>query len=467
MATAQLYLGAYQRSGFPSAAALNVLAERDPTSQVNPTALIARPGLAALQTVGTAPIRAIFQRNGLYGDAAIVVDSTQPYTLTAGGVATAFTGTTIAGSDLVDIAAAQDSGGVSIARFANGSAMYLATGTSLAAETFPDSGNAGATSVQYIGGYWLGSVPDTDFAYYIPPGSTTWGAIQFAAAEYAFDRLVGIRVFGELIAMLGEETTEIWRLTGDAASPLEPAGGLKFDVGCRNIFAAVNCAGTLVWVDQNGSVWMTSGGSPTLISGHSEAEQFRNAAAADIRATYWVKDQHPVCQFTLGTDATLIYDLTSKTWTNASSLGVDYWRAHLACNIGDAVLMADSLSNQVWTMDPDRRTDGDDVFTVRFMARIEVPEGVMPLASVTLDCLLGDAPRTGQGSDPLIGMGVYRDGFTPPTVSYRSTGITGHRTVSPRWNAQGMLRSPFGGLLEFTVSDPVGRRFSAVRYNVT
>lgn len=466
MPDAKLFFGASRRAGFAEAVAVNVLAEPDPTSQIAPVAAIARPGLSGLQSIGSAPIRALFQKNGLFSDAALVVAQQTVYTLSAGGTATAQSGSSIAGDDLVIIAAAQDPDGNDIARFATGDALYKLTLGVVSQETFPDSGNAGATSVAYLQGYWLASVPGSDFVYYLEPGGATWNVLQFAAAEYAFDRLKGIRVFGELIAMLGEETTEFWRITGDAASPIEPAGGLKFDIDCKSIHAAINCAGTLIWVDQHGSVWMSNGGAPVPISDNSLAAEIGATAPEDIRATYWVKNQHPVYHLTLGTSATWLYDLAAKAWTRATSLGRDYWRAHLTCNIGDTVLAADHISNLIWTLDPDRRDDDGDTFTVEVSARIEVPSGTLQLYNVELDCLLGEAPLTGQGSNPLIALQVCRDGVTYGGPSFRSLGVSGARQVAPKWNALGQLKGPFGGLLRFYVSDPVGRRFSAVRYNV-
>ena len=462
-------LSSFERSGFAPIPTVNVLVEANPSSQAAPTALIARPGRDTFANVGTAPTRALWQKQGLFNDAALVVASGAVISLTSGAGQTTFTGATIAGDDLVEIDGQLDADYNSEAYIANGTALYKVTsaGNSVTQITFPDAFNAGATSVACIAGYVLATQAGSDAVYYQIPAASTFTALQFASAEYAPDANVCIRVVGETIWLMGQATLEGWRVTGSALSPLEPSGGLKFDVGCKTKAAAVNCRGTLIFVDSDGSVRLTSGGEPSIISDNGLAEQIRKTATADIRASFYVKDQHPVYRLTLLSNGTWDYDLSSQKWTRATSTGYDYDRAHLFANIGDMVLAADALSNTIWTVNPDSRNDGTDTFTVEFCAILEVKEGSASIANLELDCLLGDSPHTGQGSNPLIGMSVSRDGgYTYGPIRYRGLGVTGKRTIAPRWNALGEAKAPFGAIFKFQVSDPVGRRFSGARINV-
>lgn len=466
MPALQLSFAAYKRSGFPEAVTVNCYPEPSPSKPSEPFALIARPGLEAFQTVGTAPIRAIFQKQGLFANAALVVDASGVSTLDATGAVTALTGATIASTGLVDVDAGLDADGNSIARIANGSALYKVTGGVITQEDFPTVGGAGATSVAFYKGYWVASEAATDAFYYQVPATTTWVALQFASAEYAPDKLVAVRVFGELVALLGEATTEIWRASGEVAAPLAPYAGLNFDFGCRSRDAAVNCQGSLIWVDHNCAVRLCAGGAAKIISDNGLSEQIRKVASADLRATFFVKDGHPVYVLTLGTEATWVYDLAAQKWTRANSLGYDYWRAHLCCNIGDAVLAADALSHQVWRMDPDRMTDGTDTFTVEFCAFLEALEAPVPIANVELHCQTGGAPLSGQGSAPLVSLQIsYDGGKTYGPEKTRSLGATGDYAKRVRWSAQGTAQPPVGAVLKFAISDPVVRRISGVFVN--
>jgi hypothetical protein len=296
-----LGFAAYKRTGFPEAITLNCLSEKSPVKPSAPDALISRPGMEDFQTVGTAPFRGAFQRDGLLDGQAFVVASDGAYLLAADGSKTALTGA-IGGDDLVEIDGGLDADYNSVIRIATGGALYkfVYPGTSVASEDFPIAGGAGATSVAFFQGYWIASEAESDALYYQNPAETTWNAVQFASAEYAPDQLKGVRVFGALAALLGSATTEFWALTGSASSPLEKAGGLEFDLGCRNISAAANCGGTLIWVTQDCAVVSSAGGAPQLISDNGLSEQIRNVAAADLSATYFIKDQHPCFVLHLG-----------------------------------------------------------------------------------------------------------------------------------------------------------------------
>lgn len=456
----------YQRSGFPRAVLRNALTEASPTKPQKQFSIIARPGDEDFTTVGTAPIRGVFQQDGLLGDAAFIVALTGAYLVTSGGVVTALTGS-IAGDALVEIAGGIDPDGNSVIRIATGDAMYIynSSGGSVMAEDFPTAGGAGATSVAYGNGYWWATETGTGFIWNIPPASSTWGPLDFAGEDYKPDNLLGVRVVGKLAWLLGTASLVAWRATGDATSALEPVGGLEFDIGCRNISTAVNCGGELIFVDSLCGVRRTGGGAPENIADNGLTEQIANTPAADLSGGFYVLRGHPCYVLHLGTSATKVYDLSTQRWSQFNSLTYDYWRPRLFATIGDTVLASDRLSNQLVRLDPDRATDGNEVFTRSFMGFVPVTEGSVPLGSVELDCLLGDAPRSGQGSDPLIGMRMSHDGGeTWDFWDYQSLGTTGNRSIPPRWNACGSAHAPHGVIFEWQVSDPVGFRVTAARY---
>lgn len=462
-----LALAAYKRTLFPEAVALNVFVEKAPTQQSSAVAMLARPGQEAFRTVGNNPLRAIFTKAGLFANAALVLASTTLYTLDSGGGATALSGT-IAGSGRVDVDAGQDADLNSVARFATGTALYSATGGVVTNETatFGD-GVSGASSICYHRSKWIGLLAGTDQFYVLLPGGT-WDPLEFATNEYAPDPGVAVRSRGDQVVFLNAATTEVWtdNSGADAATvPLVPYGGLNFDYGCRARDTAVNCQGALLWVDNNCSVRMFQGGEPEIISDNGLAEQIRRVDSMELRASTFSKDQHVFYVLTLGSTATWVYDLTTQNWTRFSSGGYDYWRPHLFANIGDLALACDSTNNQVWKLDPDRRTDDDDTFTVVFRAFVEVAQPT-PCASIRLNCEVGNSPLSGQGSAPLIRMRFSDDGAKTFGRWYdRSLGATGKYKTRVQWNALGTIYPEHGRIFEFQVSDPVGRRFSSLMMN--
>lgn len=453
--TAAITFGAYQRTGNPTTVSLNTYIEAVQTPSGERLQERARPGLENFKTVGSGPIRGIYQRAGLFSDAALVVSATAVYTLSAAGVATALTGT-VAGDDVVDIAMGQDADLNSVARIATGSALYKVQGDLVTLEDFPEAGGAGASSVAFIAGNWIAQEAGTDVFYFQIPGATTWAALSFASAEYAPDPGVSVRTVGELTVFLNSNTAEVWGLTGTAALPIEPYGGLKFDFGCRSGPSAVNCQGSLLWVDNNCQVRMFEGGQPKIVSDAGLAELIRQVDPMDLRAWTFSTDGHLFYVLRLGANSTWVYDLSRSSWTTFASLGYDYWRAHLGCSIGDTVLAADSISAQIYRLDPDRRTDGDDEIIKEFSAIQEGGDFPQAAANYVLQCDLGNVPRTGQGSEPLVGL-CWSDnqGKTYNAYKYRPLGATGHYGTFPRWNGCGTVPAVSGRILRFRVSDPV------------
>lgn len=457
-----------RRSGFPAALALNCLSERSPTKPSSIDAMIARAGLEAFLQVGQAPIRGVFAKAGLLDNRAFIVAQNAAYLVTSAGVVTTLTGT-VAGDDLVDIDGGLDADYNSIIRIANGSALYKydSSGVSVSAEDFPTTGGAGATSVAFWGGYWVATEVGSDATYRQVPASTTWDPLEFASAEYAPDPLKGLRVIGDQAALLGSASTEMWFLTGDSDDPMRPVAGLKFDIGCRNIAAAVNCKGSLIWVTDDSAVVLSEGGAPRLISDNGLAEQIRGVADVELSASFFVKDQHPCYVLHLGTTATKVYDLSTQRWSDFSSLGYDYWRPLLFANLGDVVICSDRNSNQTWKLDPDLGTDASDPFPMSFYAFLDVPEGTAQIGNVEVDAHRGSAVSPDPDDEQILVMEISRDdGASWSSPRERGMGAWGQRTKRIRYNGCGLARAP-GAILKFSCSGAGRRRFSAVRANVT
>lgn len=468
MAKAPISFGAYRRTGNPTLAAANCFVEEYPGASGPALQIRARAGLAEFETLDDGPIRGMAQKDGLLGNAALIVSGTDAYTLTAEGVKTKLTGT-IAGDSLVDIDIGQDADLNSVARVATGSALYTIVGGVVTLEDFPSVGGAGASSVAYHRGFWLAVEAGTDKVYVQIPGDTTWDALSFSSAEFAPDPLVAVRSRGDQIVLPGTSSFEVFALSGNATDPIVPYGGLSFKIGCRSRYAAVICGDTLIFVDNTGGVRRFDGGAPKLISGPGLSEQIRAVSASDLRAWYFTADGHQFYVLTLGSSGTWVYDLAGggDQWTTFESLGYDYWRAQLGCQVGDVTLAGDNLEAKVWRLDQTRRTDGDDTFTVKFCAMVEGAEVPIPCANVALLCDLGDVPREGQGSAPVISMRFSDNrGKTFGRPLERPLGVTGDFTAIPKWNGLGDIPPLLGRIFEFSVSDPVGRIFNAVYLNI-
>lgn len=458
--------GAYERTGDPTLITRNCYTERVETPAGQRTQLRARPGLEKLAKVGGGPLRGVAQKDGLFDGSAVLLSRTTVYTVTAAGVATALTGS-VPGESLVDIALGQDADLNSVAYIATGAGIYKAVGTSVTADaTFPETG---ASSVDFIGGYFIAVATGTDKFYYLPPGAAAWAPLDFASAEYAPDPLVFVRARGDQIAFGGSSTFQVFALSGDQANPVAPYGGLNFDFGARSRPAAVNCAGVLIWVDNQCNVLRWDGGAPRIISTPGLAELIASVDAEELAAWTFAIPGHRFYVLRIGDEATWVYDLmeVGERWVTFDSLGLGYWRAQLGCNVGDVVLACDATSAQVYRLDEHLETDGDDVFAMEFTALVAGADVPQPMANLMLVCDMGNAPRRGQGSAPLVQMNWSDDqGKSFRGWRERPLGATGVNKPLPRWSGLGTVPAHFGRILRFRISDPVVRVIRAVKANV-
>lgn len=464
----QIAMGAYQRTGDPTLAARNCYAEQVAGPSGPRIEMRARPGLELLVQVGPGPLRGIAQKDGLFGGAAILVSGDQVWSLTGDGVATMLTGS-IDGNGRVDIDLGQNSDLASVARIATQVSLFTVVSGGSTRDVFPDSGDDGASSTCFHRGFWFATATDTQQAFDQVPGDATWVPLSFASAEYAPDPLVAIRSRGDQFALLGSSTFEPWTLTGQADPAIAPYGGLNGDFGCRSRDAAVNCKGSLIWVDNECNVRRWDGGTADIVSGPGLSEIIRQVDAADLRAWTFAVDSHRFYVLTVGSVATWVYDLNgpAERWTTFDSLNNDYWLAHLGTAIGDVTVALDAVSNQVYRLAPDRNTDGDTEFATEFTAMVDGQPGSAPLSNVVVVCDMGDAPLTGQGSVPVIQMQIsVNQGKTFGPWIEQPLGVSGAYDNAPRWNGLGQVPAFFGMILRFRISDPVRRVFKRVFANV-
>jgi len=195
--------------------------------------------------------------------------------------ATAFTA-----SDLFVNANVAGAGGNVIVTTETGAGLAWGAGTltgggqpQLRQVTLPN--NEGAISVASINSYVI-VVPEQsdDFEsvgkfYWIVPGETVIDGLDFANAERSPDKILQVRVFGNLFWLLGQETTEPWVTTADPDAPMQRYQSILYDRGSWE-GTAVQVKDSLIVVDQDGAVFMISGGQ-NRISSPSIEERVRKA----------------------------------------------------------------------------------------------------------------------------------------------------------------------------------------------
>ncbi len=457
-----LSYGTNERLRFPPLAALNVIAEPNPT--VAKLAILGRPTLSTFATVGTGPIRGAFQKSGLFSGRAVVVSGQEVYLVAENGIATLCDGL-VPGFGLVDIDGAVNTSGVTSVdevRICTGSELLLLTGTSVAAEAFPD--DAGVTSIMALRGFWIAVRADSQIGYILIPG-VAWQALDAVSAEKQPDALLAAWPLGDLTIFLGAASIEGWQFTGSASPPIAPVPGQTFDnVGLLSVNAVTSNASALYFVGSDFAVYEYST-YPKVVSDFALSQAIRGADASLIRMGTLTLGQHSYIVVRLANDATWVFDLATRIWSPWASKGLAYFQPHLFSQIGGRALAYDSALGTIWTLNPDGLSDGDDEVVRRFTGFVALPSGVGYIDSVSLDVQVGVGLVSGQGSDPQIGLSISTDGggTWEPTI-WEPLGVMGAYETRVTWRRLGQFDAP-GLLLMWELSDPVALRVSAAWIN--
>jgi hypothetical protein len=418
-----------------------------------------RPALTQLTNIGTSNIRGIFRKAGLFSGDLIVLADTTLYRVAPNGAQTAISGT-IPADTRVSIDAGLDpvaNEPVETVRIATGSALFKLQGSTLTQEDFPIVGGAGASDIAYLKGYWLASEAGTDQVYILIPGQTTWDALTFATAEYAADPIVGIWPLGDQAYFFGSSTTEVWYLTGDANAPIAPVQGLAMDVGCRARDTIAATADALFWVDDQCAVRMTLGGQADVVSDDWLQALIAEEDPMHLRAWACTWRQHPLYILSLPRNGTFVFDLSTRLWSEWTSKDKRFFRGHLGTECDAEVFAADAQGGTgiIWRFD-DATSDGGDEIERLITAYQPQTEGRVSIGNAVLDCDLGRAPMTGQGSEPLVALRWSDDrGMSWSNWRFASLGTRGQYNIAPRWNRLGQVKGPFGRLWQARTSDPV------------
>lgn len=450
-----------RRAGqFPEIRTVNLFAEQTSSNQEKGLALLARPGWDVLADIGDTSIRGIFYQAGLFDGDALVVAGTTLYRVASNTTVTAMTGT-IPGGERVVIAAGLNSDGDSEARIANGSAMFVFDGVTVTSESFAED-NA-AIDVHYAAGQWLGVPTNSQELYVRYISDASWDALTFASAEYKPDLLVKVYAIGGQVMAFGSSSTEVFALTGVPANPLEPLG-LKWPIGCMARDSVAEVGGALCMVSSDAQVYRFSP-QPQVISDPGLTEQLRQAQPNTFRAWSYTLDGHAFYVLTCS-EGTWVWD--GALWSQFKSKDYAYWRAHIGAQVGTRILAADAVpgSGKIFRLSPDALTEDGEGITREFTAWLEIKEGQIVVDNLVVNCAVGEGPRSGQGSAPILQLRCSRDGGkTFSGWREASMPLTGDYSRQVRLNRWGTFKAP-GALFQGRISDPVPVRVTDIRANV-
>jgi hypothetical protein len=324
------------------------------------------------------------------------------------------------------------------------------------------SGNVTGGSGTFLDGYYIVNVPGSkQFNISAINDGRTWDALDFATKEGYPDNINRVIADHETLWVMGKETIELWRNTGNADFPLQRDPGGFIQRGLSAARSACRVAGGLAWLSADtavpgsstGSVsaWFAVGSQPQRISTHAAEQAWRNMTFTSDAVAYSYEDrghQFWVINFPSG-NQTWVYDFTTKLWhRRAYGSAMDRHKGgyHAACfgrhligdySTGAVYEMSETIYDDAGTPIERLRTaptvadqsENDLVFYHRFELVMRTGDVANP--SVTLKW--SNDGGTNWSNAHTITAGALND--TIKRVIWRRLGRSRDRVFSVRFNA--------------------------------
>lgn len=441
---------------FAAQRCVNLMPEMGPVNGKTPIGMAGIPSLLEFTEIGNGPIRGLIQL-GVY---AIVVSGSEVYRLSA-NQDSLLLGQVTAGRQIVKMAS--NGTQVLILAGAGVSDGFIATTEDVTQITDPDF--LGGSDVDFLDGYFIISVPDSD-EYYISAlyDGFVYDPLDFATAEGAPDNIRGLIVDHREIWLMGDETIEVWYNSGNPDFPFERASGTFIQRGTSARDSLVRLDNSLFWVGEDGIVYRAQGYNPVRISTDAIEQRItESVSASDLIAFGYSLDGHAVYVLKKPEEWTLVYDAQTKLWHERQSCGRGFYKVDTFLKIFDRYLLGDDRTGKIYFLDNSvfgRETSSTSSDVEGTCAIMAAPPLWADAQTASVNALVVDMQRavgltTGQGSDPKVMLRYSNDGgHTWSSEKWRNMGKKGEYKSRARWNRHGNFRQR---VYELTIADPVQR----------
>ena len=438
---------------------VNLFPEATPENGKDVGFLNRAPGLRLLATVGSGPVRGMWQ----YGGYGYVVSSNTLYRVDAAWNATVLG--TVSGSGPVSMT---DNGTQLFVACNPLSYIYNATTGVFAQITDPDF--AGAVTVGYIDGYFVFNQPNSQTIWVTQLlDGTSVDPSEFASAEGSPDNLVGLIVDHREVWLFGTNSVEVWYDAGNVNFPLERIQGAFNEIGCAAPYSIAKLDNGLFWLGSdargNGIVYRANGYTGQRVSTHAIEFAIQSYAnISDAFAYTYQQEGHAFYVLTFPTgNATWVYDVATGAWHERAAFYNGQFSRHASScqmSFNNEIVVGDCASGNLYAFDLDVYADNGGAQRWLRSWRA-IPSGQNNLKrtaqhSLQLDCETGVGLNTGQGSDPQAMLRWSDDGgHTWSNEHWASMGAIGASGTRTFWRRLGMTDKLRDRVYEVSGSDPV------------
>jgi len=258
------------------------------------------------------------------------------------------------GSDRVFMAHNRKSNTPQVAVVANGLA-YIIEDDAIA--PLGDNDLPSPSSVTFVGGYFIFTIPDGRVFITSIDEGTEVDALDFATAEAAPDGLlVGYAVRQE-VALFGTRSIEFWAQTAETFPFTRIPGTTVNKLGLLCKYSVADLNDVPFFVATDGTVRMLDGYQPVRVSTHDVERAIESIDDKDtITATAFPYQGHQF--YILSSPSwTWAYDALTGLWHERESYGETRWRGEGYLNIRGKRVVGDFEANKLYTIEPDTYTE--------------------------------------------------------------------------------------------------------------
>jgi len=253
---------------------INLFPEAIQSGGKEAASLLRCPGLRKVATIGNGPIFGMYRM----GEELLVVSGGELYSCDPGYNAT-LVGNTFANSPV----SMADNGYQVFIACSPGGFIYNTTAKTLRSISDPDF--PGSIDVAYLDGYFPFIEPDSQKIWVTAVlDGTSIDALEYASAEGASDKLIGMACIHRELWLFGETTSEVWYNTGETDYPLARMQGAFLETGCAAKNSIAKADNSVFWVGADdrgrGIVYRSEGYSVRRISTHHI--EYELAAVEDL-----------------------------------------------------------------------------------------------------------------------------------------------------------------------------------------
>jgi len=409
---------------------VNLFPEVVPEGGKEPGFLNRAPGLRLLTTVGTGPIRGMWQ----YGDYGYVVSGLQLYRIDTAYASTLLG--TVTGTGPVSMS---DNGTqLFIACNPKGFIYNALTGVFV---EITDVDFPGAQMVGYVDGYFVFTEPNSQ-RFWITAilEGTSVDPLDFASAEGDPDNLVSLIIDHREIWLFGNNSIEVWYDAGAPTFPFQRIQGAVNEIGCSATYSVAKLDNSIFWLggDKRGKgiIYRADGYTGKRVSTHAVEWQIQQyTTISDAVAYTYQQDGHAFYVLTFPTaNATWVYDVSAQVWhERAGFVNGAFVRHRSNCQMqfNGTTIVGDYENSNLYAFDLDVYADNGEVQRWLRTWRA-LPTGQNNLKRTVhhmmqIDCETGTGLVTGQGSDPQFMLRFSDDG--------------GHNWSNERWTSGGKIGS--------------------------